>query len=104
MLERQPQGTTRRTFLGAVAGTGAALLWTPEVFASELVKTPTQTAGPFYPDRLPLDRDNDLVIVGRSITPAVGTITHLTGRVFDTNGAPVRAATMEIWQTDNRGS
>ncbi|HEY6564951.1 MAG TPA: intradiol ring-cleavage dioxygenase, partial [Pirellulaceae bacterium] len=32
-------------------------------FAEELAVTPTQTEGPFYPDRLPLDTDNDLLIV-----------------------------------------
>src|ERR1700687_111522 len=29
--------------------------------AATLVPTPAQTAGPFYPKRLPLDTDNDLV-------------------------------------------
>lgn len=93
----------RREFLGVVTA-GAALLWAPDVFAKELTRTPRQTAGPFYPDRLPLDRDNDLIVIGKSITPAVGTITHLTGRVLDINGRPVPGAVVEIWQTDNRGS
>ena len=39
-----------------------------------------EDGGPFYPDRLPLDTDNDLIIIKDSITPAVGEITHLTGR------------------------
>lgn len=101
-----PHAIDRRHFLAA-AGAASALLWTPWdslAFAKELTKTPWQTAGPYYPDRLPLDRNNDLVIVGKSITPAVGTITHLTGTVHDVNGAPVPGAVIEIWQTDNRGS
>ena len=58
------------------------------------------TEGPFYPDKLPLDTDNDLVIVNDSLTPAVGEVTHLTGRVLDTSGGPIKDATVEIWQCD----
>ena len=36
-----------------------------------------KTEGPFYPNKLPLDTDNDLLIVNDAITPAVGEITHL---------------------------
>lgn len=83
---------------------GAAAFTTPGLFADELVKTPTQTEGPFYPDKLPLDTDNDLIIINDNITPAVGEITHLTGKVLDANGNPLRNAVVEIWQTDNQGS
>jgi|GEM_PF-6379387 len=31
-------------------------------YLEELVRTPSQTEGPFYPNPLPLDRDNDLLI------------------------------------------
>ena len=89
---------SRRLFLGSVAlGVGATALWTvPGLFAEELSRTPRLTEGPFYPDRLPLDTDSDLVIVNNSITPAVGTITHLTGRVLNTNGDPLRDHVVEI--------
>src|SRR5439155_20233104 len=63
---------SRRIFLGAV---GAALFTAPGLFAEELLRTPPQTEGPFYPDKLPLDTDNDLLIVNDAITPAVGEIT-----------------------------
>jgi protocatechuate 3,4-dioxygenase beta subunit len=79
---------------------GAAALFAPGVFAEQLSRSPAMTEGPFYPDRLPLDRDNDLIIVGDSLTPAVGQITHLTGRILDTGGSPVRDAEIEIWQCD----
>jgi protocatechuate 3,4-dioxygenase beta subunit len=59
--------------------------------------------GPFYPDRLPLDTDNDLLIVNDGITPAVGEITHLTGRILDSNGNPLRNSLVEIWQVDGHG-
>jgi protocatechuate 3,4-dioxygenase beta subunit len=72
-------------------------------FAEELVRTPRQTEGPFYPDHLPLDTDNDLIIVNDSVSPAVGEITHLTGRILDAKGDPIRNALVEIWQVDGHG-
>jgi protocatechuate 3,4-dioxygenase beta subunit len=82
---------------------GSAALTVPGAFADELVRTPAQTEGPFYPDRLPLDTDNDLLIVNDAITPAVGEITHLSGKILDARGNPVRNALVEIWQVDGRG-
>ncbi len=90
---------SRRSFLGAIAS-GAALLATGSLFADELSLTPRRTEGPFYPDVLPLDTDNDLLIVNNSITPAVGEVTHLSGRVLTSSGSPIRNATVEIWQCD----
>ncbi len=87
----------RRVFLGAL---GVSLFTTRGLFAEQLARTPALTEGPFYPDRLPLDTDNDLIVLGDSLTPAVGQITHLTGRVLDTAGNPVRDAVVEIWQCD----
>ena len=95
--------SNRRHFLGSLAW-GAALFTTPGLFAEELVKTPKQTEGPFYPDKLPLDTDNDLLIINENITPAVGEVTHLTGKILDANGDPVRNALVEIWQCDNSGA
>lgn len=80
-----------------------ALCATPGLFAEHLTVTPRQTEGPFYPDRLPLDTDNDLVVVNDSTTPAVGEVTWLGGRLLAKDGSPVRNATIEIWQCDNRG-
>lgn len=88
----------RRTFLGAM---GAAFFTTPGLFAEQLLlPSPALTEGPFYPDKLPLDQDNDLIIIKDSTTPAVGTITHLTGRVLSASGEPINDATVEIWQCD----
>ena len=64
----------RRGFLSTLT-LGAAAFATRGVFADELVRTPKQTEGPFYPDKLPLDTDNDLLIINDTITPAVGEIT-----------------------------
>lgn len=93
----------RRRFLWHTGALGAAAIVTPGAFAEQLVRTPWQTEGPFYPDRLPLDVDNDLLIINDAMTPAVGEITHLTGRVTDVNGNPVKNAIVEIWQVDSNG-
>jgi protocatechuate 3,4-dioxygenase beta subunit len=93
---------SRRIFLSSVAA-GAAFFTVPGAFAEELVKTPRQTEGPFYPNKLPLDTDNDLIIVNDSITPAIGEITHLSGKVLDAKGNAVRNALVEIWQVDGKG-
>ncbi|HZY88070.1 MAG TPA: protocatechuate 3,4-dioxygenase [Gemmataceae bacterium] len=95
--------SSRRRFLGGLAAAGGVLLTAPGAFADELVRTPKQTEGPFYPNKLPLDTDNDLLIVNDSITPAVGKVTHLSGRVLDAKGKPVRNALVEIWQCDAKG-
>lgn len=92
----------RRRFLRSVA-LSTAFFTVRGVFAEELVRTPAQTEGPFYPDKLPLDTDNDLIIVNDGITPAVGEITHLGGRILDSKGEPVRNALVEIWQADANG-
>lgn len=94
---------SRRGFVGGMAALSMACWTTPGAFAEELTRTPRQTEGPFYPDHLPLDTDNDLLIVNDELTPAVGEITHLTGRILDAKGKPVRNAAVEIWQVDNHG-
>jgi protocatechuate 3,4-dioxygenase beta subunit len=93
----------RRHFLQQVAF-GAGLFATPGLFAEQLLRTPEQTEGPFYPDRLPLDTDNDLLVINDQLTPAVGTVAYVSGRVLDGQGNPVRNATVEIWQADNHGA
>jgi len=92
----------RRQFLRDAAF-GAALLTTPGLFAEELLRTPQQTEGPFYPDKLPLDTDNDLIRVNTDLTPGIGEVTHLSGRVLDSRGDPVRNCLVEIWQCDANG-
>ena len=92
----------RRQFLRR-ATASLAFFTVPGAFAAELIRTPKQTEGPFYPDRLPLDTDNDLIIVNDGITPAVGEITHLSGRILDMKGQPIRNALVEIWQVDSKG-
>ena len=92
----------RRDFLRRLS-VGAAFAAVPGAFAEALLLTPKQTEGPFYPDHLPLDTDNDLLIINDAATPGVGEVTYLSGRVLGPDGAPIRNATVEIWQCDSTG-
>ncbi len=94
---------SRRRFVAGLA-LGAAWFTVPGAFAEDLTRTPDQTEGPFYPDKLPLDTDNDLLIINDKITPAVGEVSHVSGRILDARGNPVRNAVVEIWQCDSNGA
>lgn len=92
----------RRTVLhGLLLGTLACSAHA--AWAQSLIATPAQTEGPFYPDRLPLDQDNDLIIVKGHRAAAAGEITELSGRILDLSGNPLRGVTIEIWQVDHNG-
>lgn len=67
------------------------------------VLTPPQTEGPFYPVDWSGDADNDLVVFKGDAATAMGTITHITGRVTSMAGEPVSGAVVEIWQCDANG-
>ena len=60
-FERADEGRRRLVRLGALATLFSAR---PGAWAGELARTPAQTEGPFFPDRLPLDTDNDLLAIG----------------------------------------
>lgn len=68
-----------------------------------LSPTPAQTAGPFYPVKLPLDDDNDLTMVSGQSGRSLGSISDVSGRIVDINGNPVSNMRIEIWQCDNNG-
>jgi len=91
----------RRDLLLAMAG---AMVGIPGVSVSKnLVSTPRQSAGPFYPLELPLDDDNDLTFVKGRDAMAKGQVTDLGGRILDINGQPLSNLRIEIWQCDING-
>lgn len=92
----------RRRFVTGL-GLGATAFLTPGAFAEALQRTPRAAEGPFFPDKMPLDTDNDLLIINDKLTPAVGEVTHLSGTVKDLKGNPLRNALVEIWQVDGNG-
>lgn len=107
-MPSRPLYPNRREFVKGLTITSAGLalpaFWhVPGAFAEALALTPEQTEGPFYPNHLPLDTDNDLIVVNDALTPAIGEVTHLSGRVLDASGAPLRNVLVEIWQVDGNG-
>jgi protocatechuate 3,4-dioxygenase beta subunit len=106
MLRNGPLSARRQFLRSLGVGAGMAMFTRRGLFAETLRLKPTAstTEGPFYPDKMPLDTDNDLLIINDSITPAVGEITYLTGRVLTITGQAVRNAFVEIWQVDRTAS
>ena len=91
----------RRTLLGLLAS-GLTYLISSPAFTGNFL-TPSQMVGPFYPDQIPLDHDNDLTRVGGHYGIANGEISHLIGRVLNSLGQPIVDAKIEIWQCDAYG-
>ena len=83
---------SRRTFL-TKSFTGLPLCIALRFNGGTFNTYPQQVEGPFYPDNLPLDTDNDLIVINDSLTPAVGTIVYLSGRVTDIKGSPILQCT-----------
>ena len=76
--------TLLKTLLAGALASSVRLAW-----AERLVATQRQTEGPFYPDKLPLDQDNNLVNISGHGGSAAGEVTDLTGRVLDLDGKPL---------------
>ncbi|CAD5107341.1 dioxygenase family protein [Zestomonas carbonaria] len=92
---------SRRRLLGGL-GCAALALAAPTAWAN-LLPTPRQSLGPFYPKDLPLDSDNDLLRVEGHMQGARGIPVQLHGRILDARGEPLDHALVEIWQADANG-
>ncbi len=93
---------SRRQFLRKLAATGA-FFTVSGLYAEALAAfAPKLTEGPYYPlaDDIPLDKDNDLVLLGDSLTPATGQIHYISGRILDASGNTVKDALVELWHCD----
>ena len=75
----------------------------PGISYGSLIRTPWQGEGPFYPDKIPEDTDNDLVKNGDNPIEAGGKILILKGILVNTYSQPVNGSFIEIWQTDKNG-
>jgi len=98
---------SRRALLQMAVPLGGLAMFDPirSVMAQDpaLKQTPEQIMGPFYPVLKPLDRDSDLTRIVGKRGHAQGQIIHLTGRVLNSKGEPVRGARLEIWQANAKG-
>jgi protocatechuate 3,4-dioxygenase, beta subunit len=86
-----------------VLGTAVLATVAGPVLAANLVPTPAQMRGPFYPIDFPLDQDNDLVSVKERPGRPFGEILNVTGRVLDSAGRPHAGIKIEIWQVNGYG-
>ena len=75
----------------------------PSISYGSLIRTPWQGEGPFYPDIIPEDTDNNLVKNGDYSGEAGGKILNLNGILVDLDSQPINEASIEIWQTDKNG-
>lgn len=86
--------------LGTLAG-GAVLLGPG--LAHALTKTPSQTAGPFYPPQPHGETDVDLTLLDGHAERAAGDVILVRGRVTDLDGKPLSGARVDIWQANHYG-
>lgn len=93
----------RRHLLRALGATAALALTSPLARAAQLLATPYQGKGPFYPLELPLDQDNDLTRVAGRSGRAKGSIVDVSGRLLDETGRPLAGVQIEIWQVNAYG-
>ena len=100
---KSPRKISRRAVarhLGTLAG-GTALLG-PGI-AHALVRTPSQTTGPFYPPEPHGETDVDLTLLDGHSERAVGDVILVRGRVTNLDGNPLAGARVDIWQANHYG-
>ncbi len=93
---------SRRKLLHSLLLTTGGFI-TQSVYAEALTLSPRATEGPYYPDHLPLDQDNNLLQIMGNQAPATGIITEFGGRVLDVDGKALSAASVELWHADSHG-
>jgi protocatechuate 3,4-dioxygenase, beta subunit len=93
---------SRRKLLHSLLLTTGGVI-TGSLYAEALALTPRATEGPYYPDHLPLDQDNDLTLIIGGKAPSNGVVTEFGGRLLNVNGKPIQDAVIEVWQSDNNG-
>ncbi|MFQ6022733.1 MAG: intradiol ring-cleavage dioxygenase [Acidiferrobacterales bacterium] len=103
-MKQEFNPSRRRVLAGSLSALGLmAVAPVRRSHAAELMRTPRQSRGPFYPTSIPLDSDNDLVTIKGRSGFASGEITNVVGRVLNERGRPIAGAHIEIWQCDANG-
>ena len=102
-----PKNLSRREMLEMATALGFLAITQPlsSVLAQQVKRQPTpeQIMGPFYPILRPLDHDMDLTVIKGKRGHAQGKLIHLTGRVLNNQGEPVKGARIEVWQANTHG-
>lgn len=65
--------------------------------------TPSQTEGPFYPNRRQEDRDADLTRVDGKSGRAKGELIEVTGQILTGDLSPIPGAVVDVWQANTYG-
>src|SRR5690349_10240473 len=105
-MKQEKEMITRRKLLENAMVLGTLAISDSRSILAEAAKTqptPEQVMGPFYPMIKPLDRDADLTLISGRKQRAAGQLIHLTGRVLNSQGEPVRGARIELWQANSHG-
>lgn len=92
----------RRRILAGLAGTA---LLPAAAGAARLMRTPSQTEGPFYPQKQhrAADEDSDLLTIRGRDGRVAGEIIYVTGQVMRPDRSPIANARVEIWQANIEG-
>lgn len=93
----------RKFIISATTGSAAAAgtaLGSPSGLSAP---TPTEIKGPFYPIIAQQDKDFDLTRIEGKEDAAEGQLIIIEGGVYDTSGAPVVGATVDLWQANTFG-
>ena len=90
---------SRRRFLSSL-GLASAFFAVPGAFAERWQLTPAQTEGPFYPDKLPLDTDNDLIVINDAHHAGRGARSPGSTAAYSTPAANPSA--MRSWKSGRR--
>lgn len=95
------QGYTRRQVTHGLGLATGSLIAGPAL--AEVLATPEQTEGPFYPVTPQSDKDVDLTIIDGHAHPATGDPILVRGRVLNTKGEQLSDAVVDIWQANHHG-
>lgn len=104
-MNRKPRAIlTRKYSRRDVLSAGVAASFLPLAsVANQLGLTPSQTAGPFYPNWAQSDRDADLTKINGNANQAVGEPIEVSGQVLSAEMEPIVGASIEVWQANAHG-
>ena len=97
---------SRRNFIRSSLAIGSVVAseWLSFAYAAPSCHpTPKETAGPFYPLKFPIDKDNDLTFLNIKTFKAEGEPIWINGVVKNEGCEPVEGALVEIWQACSTG-
>jgi protocatechuate 3,4-dioxygenase beta subunit len=95
--------TSRRALAKQIAAVAGGISILSSAAAKNLLLTPRQTEGPFYPPGPHAETDVDLTLLEGHTESAAGDVILVRGRVTDSKGSPLQGARVDIWQTNNAG-